>query len=691
MVRRIATYAIAAALSLAALAGFLFTDGVERRLQREAARHDVLNDLGSVRSRLEGQLNESLLTARSFETLLRAQNQMDPDTFDRIARQTLAGHAEIVNIVSTSGTVIEYAYPDKSVLGLDYRNIPGQWEGVRRVIQQRRDVVVGPVQLVQGGLGILSRTPVFTRREGQGEVFAGLVSVALDAPELFFKAGLGRIPNDIEVAIRNADENGVGQDGPVFFGRPELFERDPVRLDVFFPGGRWSIAAVPVNGWDSAGDGAAGPYRTLGLAFLALAVTALFGAAWYADHLEHSRRAARVSEQRFRTLVETVPVAILIHRHGTILYANAEAAQLLEAEAPAALVGRPLFSVIDRRFHEDAHRRIAAAYRAGGLPIMEQVYRTVRGGTPLTVEVASTRIIHGEEPAILTAVRDVTARKQAEEGLRALNQTLEAKVEERTRALAETGEQLRAAKEQAEEANAAKSRFLAHMSHELRTPLNSIIGFSEGMRDGMLGTKCSARCTNYLDHIHRAGSLLLELIDEVLDMAKVEAGTIDLQEGDMEIRDLAEESAELVRQRADGNGVDLVLDLADDLPSVRGDYRRLRQVLLNLLSNAVKFTPDGGTVTVAARCRNDGGVTLTVTDTGIGIAPEDLAMVFAPFGRVENVLHRNTDGTGLGLPLARQFTELHGGTLTLDSAPGRGTRVTVALPAARSVAPALSR
>ena len=146
----------------------------------------------------------------------------------------------------------------------------------------------------------------------------------------------------------------------------------------------------------------------------------------------------------------------------------------------------------------------------------------------------------------------------------------------------------------------------------------------------------------------------------------------------------------MVRQRAGSSGVRLEVRVADDVPMVNGDYRRLRQVLLNLLSNAVKFTPEGGSVVLGAARREDGGVTLTVADTGIGIAPEDMATVFAPFGRVESVMHRNTDGTGLGLPLARQFTELHGGTLTLESAPGTGTRVTVALPAERSLGASVS-
>ncbi len=682
MLRRIATYAIATVLALAAGAGFLFAEKVERQLHEEASRHDVLHDLSVVRSRLEGQLNESLLTARSFEALLRAQTSLNPETFDRVAQQVLADHAEIVNIAASSLTVIEYAYPDKSVLGIDYRTIPEQWESVRLAIVEHKGIVAGPVPLVQGGLGIVSRTPVYIADGRNGESFVGLINVALDAPELFFKAGLGQIPNYIEVAIRDNDERtGLGR---VFFGRPELFARTPVSLDVHFPGGRWRIAAVPINGWEAAAWQEPGPFRTLGAAFLALAVAALFGAAWYADHQGRSARAATESEQRFRKLVETVPVAILIHRAGSILYANAEAAQLLEADAPDALLGRPMLSVIDPAFHDRVRQRIATAYRIGGSPIMEQVYRTLRGA-PLTIDVSSTLIAYDGDLAILSAVRDVTARKRAEEELRALNQTLEAKVEERTRALAEAGEQLRNAKDLAEEANAAKSRFLAHMSHELRTPLNSVIGFSEGMRDGLLGTQCSARCTGYLGHIHRAGSLLLELIDEVLDMAKVEAGTLDLQESEIEIRDLVEESAELVRQRAENSGVRLELAVPGDVPSLRGDYRRLRQVLLNLLSNAVKFTADGGTVALSAERRPDGGVTLTVTDSGIGIAPEDIATVFAPFGRVENVMHRNTDGTGLGLPLARQFTELHGGRLTLDSTLGQGTRVAVILPVERSV------
>jgi len=245
-------------------------------------------------------------------------------------------------------------------------------------------------------------------------------------------------------------------------------------------------------------------------------------------------------------------------------------------------------------------------------------------------------------------------------------------------------EALRQAKNQAEGANRAKSEFLANMSHELRTPLNAIIGFAEIMRDRLLGSIGNPRYAEYADDIHTSGTHLLGIINDILDLSKVEAGRLELTEELIDLHVIVKSTVALLRDRAAAGGLEVKTELAGPRLMVRGDERKLKQIVTNLLSNAVKFTPVGGEVVIAARI-DERRVVLDVRDTGIGIAPEHVARALSPFGQVDSRLSRRYEGTGLGLPLARALAELHGGTLTLDSAPGRGTTVRVTLPPERVV------
>ncbi len=242
---------------------------------------------------------------------------------------------------------------------------------------------------------------------------------------------------------------------------------------------------------------------------------------------------------------------------------------------------------------------------------------------------------------------------------------------------------LRRAKGLAETASRTKSRFLATVSHELRTPLNAIIGFSEIMMNELCGPLENERYRGYNKDIHESAGHLLALINDILELSKAEAGKLELQEGVVDLASLVESSVRLIRQQAMCGEVAIETEIATAAVRLRGDERKLKQVLLNLLSNAVKFTPPGGRVEVRVACDRAGSLVIGVRDTGIGIAEADLPEALEPFGQAGNHAGQSDEGTGLGLPLAKAMIELHGGRLTIDSVLGVGTTVTVVIPSER--------
>lgn len=264
---------------------------------------------------------------------------------------------------------------------------------------------------------------------------------------------------------------------------------------------------------------------------------------------------------------------------------------------------------------------------------------------------------------LVTTFMDITLRKQMEQSLRY-------------------------AKEQADSANRAKSAFLANMSHELRTPLNAIIGFSEMMMKETYGPLGSPKYREYLGDVHLSAEHLLEIINEVLDMSKIEAGRLELIEERVDLRDLIGAVVRMMASRIFSGKMEIKMEMDPELPKMWADHRLMRQVLINILTNAIKFSPDGGDILVSASVSGDGFLKIVIADHGIGIEKENIKRALEPFGQVSDRPEKRelrSQGTGLGLPLAKAMVELHDGVLSIESEPGVGTSVTLAFPGYRII------
>lgn len=298
---------------------------------------------------------------------------------------------------------------------------------------------------------------------------------------------------------------------------------------------------------------------------------------------------------------------------------------------------------------------------------------------------------HGETVQYISVFSDITERKEAELSLLRTQDILDERVRERTRELleeidrrTETEHELILAKEQAVDANRAKSEFLANMSHELRTPLNAIIGFSELMHSEMLGALGNDAYKGYLEDIRKSGKHLLDIINDILDVSKIEAGKMTMDLGEVLPEDITNKALTLIRPRAEAGEVEIVVDVSSTLPPIHADGRRLVQVILNLLSNAVKFTAAGRVVTISATKQvGQDHIDFVVRDQGIGMTAQEAERVQHPFEQVDTRLERRFEGTGLGLYLAKTFTTMMGGTFALESVKGQGTSVCVSLPIAK--------
>ncbi|WP_421786059.1 PAS domain-containing sensor histidine kinase [Hyphobacterium sp.] len=328
-----------------------------------------------------------------------------------------------------------------------------------------------------------------------------------------------------------------------------------------------------------------------------------------------------------------------------------------------------------------------AEVETGAARAIRKVQEGTGSGEAFEMELKDGRWLHYSERStsdggLVSVGADITDLKNQEKALKESEQRLRNTVEDVRRnqqRIAELANKYEKEKIRAEEANRSKSEFLANMSHELRTPLNAVNGFSEIMLREMFGPLGDNRYVDYVKDIHTSGQHLLSLINDILDMSKIEAGKMKLQKEPVSLADIAEQSLRLVKARAEEKSIRLVSDLDDNLADLNADPRALKQVILNLLSNAVKFTPEEGRVSIRSFAIDD-RVALQVRDTGIGIPKEDLPRLGRPFEQIESQHSKSHQGTGLGLALSKSLVEMHGGQIAIESELGKGTTVTLTIP-----------
>ena len=374
--------------------------------------------------------------------------------------------------------------------------------------------------------------------------------------------------------------------------------------------------------------------------------------------------ALRESERRVRTITENIPGGVfrrVLHADGTVTFPfmSPGIKELLGLDADE-IVANP--ETLHGTLHPDDRERWQANLRESAATLVpdELEFRRVARSGEIKWLYTRAQPYHGDSGDVIWdgVALDVTEKKVAE---------LE----------------LVKAKEEAEFANRCKTEFIANVSHELRTPLNAIIGFSEMIGQEIFGPVGDDKYGEYAGHIRDSGVHLLELINDLIDIARIEISELNLDEEVIDVRKLYAACKTMVKERARTARIELAEEIAADMPAFRGDAVRVKQILINLLTNAVKFTPAGGRVTFNVGLDARGRIALAVEDTGIGIAAEDIPRVLEPFGQVGDVMTRSIAGTGLGLSLVRSLAKLHGGTVEIESRVGRGTRVRVTLPSER--------
>ena len=546
-------------------------------------RADVRREAAQIQSNLEGALNADIQLVQGLVAVLSTEPEMSQDRFGQLTEMVIHDQSGISHVAAAPDLVISLIYPlvgNEAAIGLDYNKNEGQRNAAYMVRDSGEMVLAGPVNLVQGGTAFIGRFPVFTGT-GEERRFWGILSSVMYADRLYAAHGLNDPDATIEVALIGRD--GMGAQGGLFFGEPDLLEDNPVMLEVSLPSGSWQLAARPKGGWQSRAENP-WPWR----AVMALAAALVLIPTFTAGRLSSARRDVIKTlmrrERQLEKMSRRLEVAVEVSKIGIWEY-NVTSGELNWDQRLRELFGLGLRDSLsldvwhgfihpeDREATIETHERASSE---GGYHTSE--YRILRADGDLRHIRAMGTTFRDASGAMhmigvnLDVTRDVHLRE---------------KLIEANQALLQRNNQLDEARIEAERADRAKTEFLANMSHEIRTPMNGILG----MADLMCESNLSEEERQYLDIIRDSSHALLNIINDILDLSRLEADKLAVNPADFNLRDCVAGAVNLLRPKARDKGLWMSVSYEDGLPDrMLGDDGRIRQVLVNLIGNAVKFT-----------------------------------------------------------------------------------------------------
>ncbi len=645
---------IAIGMTLFALLGAGIVDGVYQEALRSEMRTQVRSQLNTLRAKLEGQVNQDLLKLSSFVAVItNAEESRISDVIDSLGKAFTAGRHHIRNIGVAKGFVIRHVYPlegNQAALGLDYRKIPAQWDAVRRIVETGKTVVAGPVNLVQGGRGLIGRTPIYRRGgEAQSEpVYWGLVSVVINMDTLFQDSGIYDLGDTIEVSIRGKD--GLGAGGDIFLGSAAVFADNPEKIEIILPEGSWQIAARPKGGWALTGTKLTTVRAIEGLfVFLVALFCGLL--VHYVVRMREGSLALRRSEAVKTAILDGAQDGIVTFSHsGQILEYNPSADHIFKLS-----LAENQTQHIDALLGEDYH------------PL--QISRQPRQNTEINA-----RRVDGEEFPLEVSWTQLPGTSFYTVFVRDVSE------EHRARLALQRAQKME-----------AMGKLTGGIAHDFNNLLGVIIGNLELMQLKLTDPENRISAETAL----RAAKRGADLTRSLLNFARLKARSAKIVDLNETVRSLEG----LIRKSLTTN-IAVKLDLGEDLWPVKVDPGDFSDALLNLVINARDAMPQHGTLTITTRNQPVGASPRTLTnppgrgnlvqvevrDTGCGMQKETLVNVFEPFFTTKLSGH----GTGLGLSMVFSFVKRSGGDVDIQSWPGNGTLITMSFPRTRIEATAES-